>query len=289
MVPLISWPLVGSTSRLSLVIFAGAPAVVFAFSHPVVAKKTTPASEVLTLTLKTGLANTNGFILDLKNSEPFEFVKVTGGAFDGSNNGFEDPDDSKQGAVFFEQKADTPSLPLGTEVTVSVKIKSKDNDFTLTRVTWENVGGFQQPQPLNNVTYTVTPVGDPMNDFTLTNDSNYFVTFIDLTALANVGELDQATQIRVLPGFSLFDSLVSLLPTPRRRICSFPMWIGEITSTSRARHSTVMLWEINCPTKLILNFGHQAPVPEPPTRMLLGMGVAILGISAQSVERATWC
>jgi hypothetical protein len=242
---------------------------------------------VLTITAHTWLSIPT-FDLELKiaNSEDFSFVKVDAGPFGGATTS-QPPDDKSQGRVKFGPIKNGPGIDAGKTVTVGITIASNQNDFEIAGGTWSSESGGTVPLCSDGgsacpdfLRLSATPVKDPSTDFTLSNNSDQFVTFTDLRFLNNSLELPAGAPVGSIPGFTPFASSVIVPPHSLSEDFIFgnldPEKFLYVEANAFVSNSSGDPLFSDPSDELSYRFGHQAPVPEPSTDMLFATSIITL-------------
>ena len=242
----------------------------------------TPAKEVLTLELKTTKDNTTDLELLFGNSKDFDFVPNGIAAITGDFKGIGSHSSITNRKDIGEVSAQAPDpfhLPdKGTTITIGITIQSAENDFKLFGAFWSYKIGPLEGIPVKPTDFKVVVVGDPQNIFTITNDSDSYLSFTGLTFLNNVSELLSAATVGSIADFLPFQSFLLVAPHTTSQEFLFPelspgnfLYVEGNEFVSDASGNPL-------DDAFSFRFGHQAAVvPEPSVLWLLVVG--LLGIS----------
>ncbi|MEN6373673.1 MAG: hypothetical protein ABFD75_02690 [Smithella sp.] len=241
------------------------------------ATQTTSAKEELTFTLKTPVGDIKDLHLEFSNSSQFDFLDVKCKEF--SNINKEHPKDNNGNPDPTKGVVNLSGAKLGKEtaVTVTVKIDSNENDFNWGKAYW-TIDGGEIGIKLNKNDFKVVPVGDPQNQFTVTNESDDYVTYQNLCYLNDTAEIPSLTPIGSTAGFTPFVSTLTISPHSTSPSYLFDEMIpGNFLYIEGSVFASDALGNpLNSDDVIDFRFGHQSPVPLPGSLILLGSCLGIL-------------
>jgi hypothetical protein len=237
---------------------------------------TAEATEELTFTLKAPKDGTTDLHLEFHNASQFKIIHAESDKLPSHSEKV--INDTNGEAIFTTNKELV--LKEGEKVTVTIDIWSAVNQWGWDKLSWSFADGTKKEIEPNRNDLTVTAVGDPTSLFSITNASDDYVTYLNLSYLNNVLQLPPLTPIGATPGFSQFASQVILLPHSVSPEYLFPnldpgnfLYIEGTWFVSDSQGQSLYAEDT-----VTLRFGHQrAPIPG--TLLLLGSGLTALGWS----------
>ena len=247
------------------------------------ANNSSAANEQLSLTLTTTSDNTSDLDIGISNGADFTFVNKS----DWSNGSFTKALAGQSGGDSGLVQFSGGTVNKGVQMTVGFITRSTFNGFTIDSAEWSHPTGPNDPIPLKGLKLSVSRVGDPLNDLTITNGGDAYMSFIDLSFLADSPGLPLGAPVGSEPGFTIFDANLLLAPGQSQDFL-FPALtpLDYLYIEGSAYESDSAGDQLYGP--MDFRFGHQSPVPEGSTWALLATGflaIAAFGIGRRSTPR----
>jgi hypothetical protein len=234
------------------------------------------ALEQLTLTLPQAPANTTDLDLTVDNSVPFTFAneeKWPRGEFNSA--GGVKTDDTHATITYLG------GSPGGEVMTIGFQIDTAVQNFHVDSIGWSFKHGNDQPIPgLVGARFKMTPVKDPMVDFTITNNSVGYLLFSNVATLSNSLDLPLGDPVGSIPGFVPLWATLLLAPGQ-----TSPDFISSTVDPGNFVYveGTAFVSDATgdeLSGGLDFRYGHQTPIPEPPTWAMLIAGFVALALAA---------
>jgi PEP-CTERM motif len=239
------------------------------------------AAEELTITATTTSPDVTDLDFTIENSGGFTFFdqpRWSKGPFTHVDSNKINP---TAGRIIF----DGATLSTDTKVNIGFITFSKVNNFTLSQARWSFAGGVHTIiSSLTDISLSCMPVGDPQNEFTISNNSDGYVAYTDLSFLSNTPELPLDAPVGTLPGFVTFDPFLLLAPGASADFLFPEIDPANYIYFEMASYVSDASGQLFGPA-VGIRFGHQAPIPEPSTYVLLLGGFALLAGVGPLVRR----